>query len=292
MKAESGPRPQATKPEDNEKPIFLKPYQRFKQGEEPALQPRVHKGRKANECKRWTKQVVVNGGRFWSAKEGLERDYRGEIIQHRSINGCEYESGDNSSMRKQKQNWHNINVKWRHCGLELYGAKCEYKAKTGSILKLHQMHIHLIGVEWHNCSECPFKAKSSHNLTTHTNHVHNPENLKWIKCPIKGCDYQGKLISNLGAHKQSRHLINVKWHPCKISGCDYQAKLPCSLRRHHQEKHNINPVWFNCTQEGCEFKAKQAGNVRKHVRNVHNIGVVWRECPDLDCSYKSKDETH
>ena len=175
--------------------------------------------------------VFAGGG----AARGLVRDKWGNIIRVCGIAGCQYKTGQTTSMKHHKAAKHGIDVIWFSCDQD----GCDYMAKAANDLKRHKQRVHNIDVQWHHCDQ-------------------------------DDCDYKAKQACHLKQHKASVHDIDARWHHCNQDGCDYKAKRAEHLKRHKANIHDIDAQWHHCDQDGCDYKAKQAGHLKRHKQAIHD----------------------
>ena len=105
------------------------------------------------------------------AARGLVRDKWGSIFRTCGIAGCQYKTGQTTSMKYHKAAKHGIDVIWFSCDQD----GCEYKAKQAGHLKQHKANIHNVDVRWFRCDQygCRYKGKRASDLKPHKRVMHD-----------------------------------------------------------------------------------------------------------------------
>lgn len=109
------------------------------------------------------------------------------------------------------------------------------------------------------CPVCQIRKKSRQSLRLHIKGDH--EGVR-IKCPIEGCDFSGKQLSTVNAHKNTIHY-KIR-HQCDL--CSHSSTTTTMLRLHKVKKHNLKA--FACDK--CSFKCQKVERMKHHMQVMHD----------------------
>jgi DNA-directed RNA polymerase subunit RPC12/RpoP len=162
------------------------------------------------------KEFGFTGDVFSINKQKLKRQPNGKF----SCDQCEYQSVTRNGIKRHKDGV--------HLGLKYKCSECSIEYSTEKQVKAHVISVH--NGEFYNCHICEKKFEQPAVLSQHIKRLHEGVR-NYSKC--KECDKTFKHGAGLSYHIQKEHRDET--HPC--DQCNYEAKVLKNLGLHKKRKH-------------------------------------------------------